>query len=164
MPTIQGRVSYHHNSDKTPYRFVQDIPEGSDPDVHTLLMAMADEYGNDYDQQSDKIAAALDEAKKTGKSVSMSLRPDCLDDDEEADPDELERYSVWYMPPGHGETKPNFGFGEGEAKDKYANVWVEVGPYQQDPEMRERLEKLDREELLAILLRTHAAHYLSFPA
>lgn len=162
MPTVQVKVSYHHDSEKSDYKALLDIPEGSDPDVHAMLLAINDEFGIDADHDADKIAAALDVAKRTGGDAKFEVRDGYMVDLDEDDIEPNE-YTLWYKAPEKGETDPNFGFGEGDGKDKYSNVWLSVKPYEPDPAMRERLEKLDKEQLLAILLRTHAASYLSFP-
>jgi hypothetical protein len=95
------------------------------------------------------VIAALEAAKKTGEHAKFEVRDSEEDDD-------LYEYTIWYK-------GDNFGLGEGDGLNKYANVWLKVRPYEPDPAMRKRLEVLDREQLLAILLRTHAASYLSFP-
>lgn len=161
MATIAGRISPHHNSGSSPYRFVCDIPDGADPVVHALLLVINDEYGIDADQDAGAVIAALDEARTTGKPVSFEVRDFGLDGEDEG---ESNQYTLWVLPPEKGETKPNIGIGPGEGKDRNENRWVEVGPYEPDPAMRERLEKLDKDKLLEILLRTHAATYLSLPA
>jgi hypothetical protein len=153
MLTVQIEVSYHHDSDKPNYKALLDVPEGSDPDVHAMLLAINNEFGIDANRDADKIAAALDVAKRTGGDVKFKVGDDI----------EPNEYTLWYKAPERGETNPNFGFGEGDGRDRYVNVWLSVKPYEPDPAMRERLEKLDKKQLLAILLRTHAASYLSFP-
>ena len=158
MPTVLIEVSHHHNSDKPTYKALLDIPEGSDPDVHAMLLAINDEYGIDADREAGAVIAAIDEAKKTGEPVNFEIRD--FSDYEEGDTTE---FTVWYKAPEKPGEKPNFGMGEGDGKNKYENVWLSVKPYEPDPAMRKRLEKLDKEQLLTILLRTHAASYLSFP-
>jgi hypothetical protein len=149
MPSFLVEISYHHSSDKTDYKALLDVPDGADPDVHAVLLAINDEYGIDADRDAGAVIAALEAAKKTGEHAKFEVRDSEEDDD-------LYEYTIWYK-------GDNFGLGEGDGLNKYANVWLKVRPYEPDPAMRKRLEVLDREQLLAILLRTHAASYLSFP-
>lgn len=123
-----------------------------------MLLAINDEYGIDADREAGAVIAAIDEAKKTGEPVNFEIRD--FSDYEEGDTTE---FTVWYKAPEKPGEKPNFGMGEGDGKNEYENVWLSVKPYEPDPAMRKRLEKLDKEQLLTILLRTHAASYLSFP-
>lgn len=136
MPTILVHVEHHHNSDKADYKAILDIPDGANPDVHAVLLAINDEYGIDADHDAGPVMAALEQAKATGEHAKFEVRDGYMldEDDEEADTNE---YTIWYK-------DGNFGLGEGDALDKYSNVWLKVEPFQPDPAMRERLEKLDR--------------------
>ncbi len=167
MATIVGNISFHHEDGRTPYRFVYDLPDGADVDTHMVLMALADQFGIDADRDSLAIHAAIEKAKTTNGVASFTVYDrDGLDEGED-DADLLEEHSsqfvVWHHPPERPGEQPNFGISEGDSLSKNENVWLFSKPYEPDPKMRERLEKFDKEQLLAILLRTHAESRLSFP-
>lgn len=146
-------VTHYHNSDLPDYKTMLDLDPGDDPELWAALSVIDDLSGASCDcytpSAQETVAAALQKAKETGEPQQIAL-PE-VDDDEETF-----EFTIVHKPGA-------FVVGEDDGSDRYKNRWLEVAPFKPDPCMQERLEKLSKEQLLEILLRTHAVTQLSIP-
>ena len=148
MKTFRLSVSFHHNSDRDPYSQLLELDEVTaqlaDQDVEAVMVALEIETSIGYSEVCDKpledprpaIAAAIAEAKKTGESQKFVVKFEGEDRD----------FTIWHKDGGK-----NFGFGEGEARDKYENFWLALTEFKPDQKLRERLEAMPKQHLIELV-------------
>lgn len=153
-------VEFHHHSDRSSYKLLLDIPASANQIAYAILIMFQREYNVGFLEDLGMITEAVERSIAAQKEVKVRFYYEDVVErtDNKNDYDE---YVIWVLDRDDKPAVHNIGLGSDT--DKANNIWLELKPFVPDPGMSKILDEFNREQLLAVLFRTHAMHGLSFP-